>query len=421
LLPRAEAVRILHSVLSRGAPLDETFHASVSRGVLAKAAPRDRRLCYAIIATSLRRKGQIERELGILLSKPLPKSSGLTREILVATAAQILFMRIPSHAAVAQAVEIAKADPRAKHFAALVNAIGRKLSAAPPGEETPEDLSINTPAWLYARWSASYGASIAREIAKSHLWEPPLDLTVKKDPEAWAERLGGRHVPPQTVRLDDWQGAISDLPGFSEGQWWVQDEAAAIPARLLGPVEGKMVLDLCAAPGGKTAQLASFGAHVTAVDRSPSRVAKLRENLERLRLSAELVVSDVLDYRPSQLFDAVILDAPCSATGIIRRHPDLPYHRTPEMITALAALQLQLLEKAVSFMKPGGIMVFCTCSLEPEEGEHHLRTLPPDSRHLPLKAQNDSLKTEWLSTDLCLRTLPNQELDGFFAMLLERL
>jgi 16S rRNA (cytosine967-C5)-methyltransferase len=413
-------VRILRAVLSRGAPLDETFHASVSRGALAKAALRDRRLCYAITATSLRRKGQIEQELGTLLSKPLPKSSGLTREILIATAAQILFMRIPSHAAVAQAVQIAKADPRAKHFAALVNAIGRKLSAAPPGKETPEDISINTPAWLYARWSANYGVSIAGEIAKSHLWEAPLDLTVGKDPETWAERLGGRHIPPQTVRLDDWQGAISDLPGFAEGQWWVQDQAAAIPARLFGPVDGKAVLDLCAAPGGKTAQLASFGAQVTAVDRSPSRMARLRENLERLRLSAKLVVSDVLDYQPSQLFDAVLLDAPCSATGIIRRHPDLPYHRTPELIASLAALQLQFLEKAIRFMKPGGVMVFCTCSIEPEEGEHHLRRLPRDVRHVALRLDADSLKAEWLGPDLCLRTLPNQGLDGFFAMRLER-
>jgi 16S rRNA (cytosine967-C5)-methyltransferase len=200
----------------------------------------------------------------------------------------------------------------------------------------------------------------------------------------------------------------------------VQDQAAAIPARLFGPVDGKAVLDLCAAPGGKTAQLASFGAQVTAVDRSPSRMARLRENLERLRLSAELVVSDVLDYQPSQLFDAVLLDAPCSATGIIRRHPDLPYHRTPELIASLAALQLQLLEKAVRFMKPGGVMVFCTCSIEPEEGEHHLRRLPRDVRHVALRLDADSLKAEWLGPDLCLRTLPNQGLDGFFAMRLER-
>jgi 16S rRNA (cytosine967-C5)-methyltransferase len=321
---------------------------------------------------------------------------------------------------VAQAVQIAKADPRAKHFAALVNAIGRKLSATPPGKETPQDVSINTPAWLYARWSANYGVSIAGEIAKSHLLEAPLDLTIGKDPETWAKRLGGRHILPQTVRLDDWQGAISDLPGFAEGQWWVQDEAAAIPARLLGPVDGKTVLDLCAAPGGKTAQLASFGAQVTAVDRSPSRMVRLRENLERLRLSAELVVTDVLDYRPPQLFDAVLLDAPCSGTGIIRRHPDLPYHRTPEIIASLAALQLQLLEKAMTFMKPDGIMVFCTCSIEPEEGEDHLRKLPRDIRHVALRPDVDSLKAECLSPDLCLRTLPNQGLDGFFAMRLER-
>ena len=421
LLPRAEAVRLLKSILARSAQLDESFNASVTSGALAKASPRDRRLCYAIIATSLRRKGQIDRRLGALLSKPLPKSSGLTPEILTATAAQILFMRIPSHAAVAQAVEIAKADSRAKHFASLVNAIGRKLATSPPGKQIPEDMSLNTPAWLYGRWNANYGAVTAAEIARSHLGEAPLDLTARENPRAWAERLGGRQASGQTVRLDDWQGAISDLPGFAEGKWWVQDEAASIPARLLGPIEGKTVLDLCAAPGGKTAQLASAGARVTALDRSPSRMARLRGNLERLCLSAELIVSDVLDYRPGQAFDALLLDAPCSATGIIRRHPDLPYHRTPDMIASLAALQQQLLEKAITFVKRGGIVVFCTCSIEPEEGEHHLQRLPPDARHIPLLERDDSLKTEWLNPQGCLRTLPNQGLDGFFAMRLERL
>jgi 16S rRNA (cytosine967-C5)-methyltransferase len=414
-------VRLLNAILARSAQLDESFNTSVTRGALAKASPRDRRLCYAIIATSLRRKGQIDRRLGALLSKPLPKSSGLTPEILIAMTAQMLFMRIPAHAAVTQAVQIAKADSRAKHFAALVNAIGRKLATSPPGEEIPEDISLNTPAWLYERWRANYGADTAAEIARSHLHEAPLDLTVREAPAAWAERLGGRQVSGTTVRLDDWQGAIGDLPGYAEGKWWVQDEAASIPARLLGPITGRSVLDLCAAPGGKTAQLASAGARVTALDRSASRMARLRGNLGRLRLSAELIVSDALDYRPEQTFDGVLLDAPCSATGIIRRHPDLPYHRTPDMIASLAALQLQLLEKALSFVNPGGLVVFCTCSIEPEEGEHHLQRLPSNARCIPLRPGDDSLKTEWLTSEGCLRTLPNQGLDGFFAMRLERL
>jgi 16S rRNA (cytosine967-C5)-methyltransferase len=414
-------VRLLNAILTRNAQLDESFNTSVTNGALAEASPRDRRLCYAIIATSLRRQGQIGRRLGALLSKPLPKSSGLTPEILTAMTAQILFMRIPAHAAVAQAVQIARADFRARHFASLVNAIGRKLATSPPGEEIPEDLSLNTPAWLYERWRANYGAQTAADIARSHLHEAPLDLTVREDPAAWAARLGGQQVSGTTIRLDDWQGAIGDLPGYAEGKWWVQDEAASVPARLLGPLKGKSVLDLCAAPGGKTAQLASAGARVTALDRSPTRMARLRGNLDRLRLSAELIVCDALDYRPHQAFDSVLLDAPCSATGIIRRHPDLPYHRTPDMITSLAALQLQLLEKALSFVNPGGLVVFCTCSIEPEEGEHHLQRLPSGARHIPLRPSADSLKAEWLNSEGCLRTLPHQGLDGFFAMLLERL
>jgi 16S rRNA (cytosine967-C5)-methyltransferase len=419
LLPRAEAVRLLNAVLRHGAQLDEAFAESASRGNLSKTSPRDRRLCYAIIASVLRRRGEIDLRLHEFLSKPLPKAAGLTPEILLTMAAQLLFMRVPSHAAVGLAMKIAKADYRAHHFAGLINAIGRRLASIRESELAPADPSINTPAWLFERWVSAYGDQTARAIALAHLSEPPLDLTVTGDAHGWASRLGGRVASGQTVRLSDWQGSISDLPGFVEGKWWVQDEAAAIPARLLGEVRGRRVLDLCAAPGGKTAQLAHAGAYVTALDRSPEKMRKLQENLARLQLSAETHVADALVFEPAELFDAVLLDAPCSATGIIRRHPDIPYHRTVQQILELAGLQRQMLVRAAKLVKPGGHVVFCSCSIEPEEGERHLNDLPANLRLLPLAP--DTIASQWTASSGCLRTLPSQRLDGFFAMRLQRI
>jgi 16S rRNA (cytosine967-C5)-methyltransferase len=419
LLPRAEAVRLVSLVLRRQAQLDEVFDESATRGLLSQATPQERSLCYAIVATVFRRKGEIDHLLSKFLTKPLPRSSGLAREILLTTAAQLVFMRTAPHAAVALAVAIAKADPEARHFAALVNAVGRRLADAGKAGP-PDDLAINTPSWLFARWLARFGPDTAREIARAHSEIAPLDLTVIGDAEGWAKRLGGEHVSAQTVRLSNWQGSILGLPGFTEGQWWVQDEAAAIPARLLGDVKGLRVLDLCAAPGGKTAQLASAGAIVTAVDRSARKMQRLEENLRRLRLSAETVVADALHFQPPVSFDAVLLDAPCAATGIIRRHPDIPYLRSPEQIVELAAIQHSLLLKAASLLRPGGMLIYCTCSLEAEEGEDHLSRLPPNVMLLPLDPRQFALRPEWLDGRGCLRTLPNQGLDGFFAMRLQR-
>jgi 16S rRNA (cytosine967-C5)-methyltransferase len=328
-------------------------------------------------------------------------------------------MRTAPHAAVALAVAIAKADPQARHFSGLVNAVGRRLADAGKAGSA-DDPAINIPSWLFARWLARFGPDTARGIARAHSEGAPLDLTVTGDAQGWAQRLGGKHVSAQTVRLFDAQGPITDLPGFAEGQWWVQDEAAAIPARLLGDVKGLEVLDLCAAPGGKTAQLASGGATVTAVDRSARKMQRLEENLRRLRLSAKTVVADALNFQPSESFDAVLLDAPCAATGITRRHPDIPYLRQPEQILELAALQHTLLVKAASLLRPGGTLIYCTCSLEAEEGEDHLSRLPSNLTLLPLTPGEFALRPEWLDTRGCLRTLPSQGLDGFFAMRLLR-
>ncbi|HWT31255.1 MAG TPA: RsmB/NOP family class I SAM-dependent RNA methyltransferase, partial [Propylenella sp.] len=285
---------------------------------------------------------------------------------------------------------------------------------------------LDAPDWLYRRWSAAYGEAIAMQIAEAHLAPPDLDLSVKRDAAMWAERLGGILLPTGTVRLPGMR-RVSALPGYGEGAWWVQDAAAALPARLLGSVQGRSVADLCAAPGGKTAQLAAAGAKVTAVDLSENRLKRLHANLARLDLKAELAAADLLAWEPVQKFDAVLLDAPCSATGTIRRHPDVQWLKRPEDVAALATLQTQMLDRAADLVAPGGILVYCTCSLEPEEGEAQVR--PFLTRHAQLRLEPISPEdvaglAHLVTPDGTLRTLPchsfhtqdaSAGMDGFFA------
>jgi 16S rRNA (cytosine967-C5)-methyltransferase len=276
-----------------------------------------------------------------------------------------------------------------------------------------------------ARWNTNYGETVAREIALALGHEPSLDLTVKSEAEPWATRLHGEVLPTGSVRTL-LQGSVTMLPGFSDGQWWVQDAAAALPARLFGDIKGKRLLDLCAAPGGKTAQLIHAGADVTAVDRSQNRIARLRENLNRLSLQAETVISDGAEY-PGEGFDGVLVDAPCSSTGTIRRHPDVAWLKQESDIILLTALQRRLLQKATTMLKPGGTLVYCTCSLEPEEGEQAVAALlDADSsmKRAPVDASEVAGLGEIINADGDLRTLPSHlphadprlaGLDGFYA------
>jgi 16S rRNA (cytosine967-C5)-methyltransferase len=296
---------------------------------------------------------------------------------------------------------------------------------------TADDASRDTPKWLLDRWSATYGKDAAQAIAAANAQEPALDLTLKQDAERWAERVHGRLLPTGSVRTLA-HGAVTLLPGFSEGAWWVQDAAAAIPARLFGELNDRRVADLCAAPGGKTAQLANAGANVTAVDRSPARLSRLRENLERLSLSADILAADILEWQ-AEPFDAVLLDAPCSSTGTIRRHPDVPWLKSATDIAALVGMQRKLLDKAVELTKPGGTLIYCVCSLEPEEGEQQIADLlARDSRiaRVPIAAGEVSGHAEFLNAAGELRTLPTHlpdpeprwgGLDGFFAARLKRI
>jgi 16S rRNA (cytosine967-C5)-methyltransferase len=428
LAARRIAVDILDGVLRRRFPLDDHFDGEHIHPALPSLADRDRALVRKLVATVLRRHGTLQHLLRGALDRGYPADAPRLEYILLVGAAQILWLDVPDHAAVDLAVRLAQGDRRAARYAGLINAVLRRI--ARERDSIALEPGLDTPDWLTARWRATYGADVAAAIAEAHSHEPPLDVTVKADPPTWASRLRGRDLPTGTVRFVA-HGPVSRLPGYDEGGWWVQDAAAALPARLFGDIAGRAVADLCAAPGGKTAQLALAGARVTAVDRSPARVARLTANLARLGLVAEVAAADVLEFQGGP-FDAVLLDAPCSSTGTIRRHPDIPYLKAAADIASMAAVQRQLIDRAVALTRPGGTLVYCVCSLEPEEGEQQIEDLlarEPGVRRRPISPDEVGL-AEFVSAAGDLRTLPCHlpdpdprmaGLDGFFAARLERL
>lgn len=423
-------MRLLVAVLSEGHSLDAAVAKEFQQSTL---EPRDRALARLIAASVLRRLGELEFVLNSYLEKPLPKRQGALWQILLSGAAQLLFLATPPHAAVGLAVEQARRDRHAAHYDKLVNALLRRVAREGAATLQGRDaVALNIPAWLLQRWSEAFGGGTACRIAAASLVEAPLDLSVKGAPETWAERLGGVVLPTGSVRLAA-GGRIEDLPGYAEGAWWVQDAAAALPARLLGPVAEKTVVDLCAAPGGKTAQIAAAGADVTAVDLSGARLKRLGANLERLHLEARLVEADAATWVPQRTFDAVLLDAPCTATGTIRRHPDILRLKRPDDVAALAEIQSRLLDNAAGLVAPGGTLLYCTCSLEPEEGAQQIEGFLARDRRFaraPIAAGECGISGEWLTPNGELRTLPchlpgeRPELsgmDGFYAARLTRI
>ena len=370
LAARMAAAKILAAVVDAKTPLDGLTDHDHGHPQFRALSQRDRALVRAILVTALRFRVTIGKLIDRRLERPLPSNAHALAHLLHVAAAQILFLDIPDSAAVDLAVTHAKSDPRTKRFAGLVNAVLRGIAR---GKDTQLSKMLaatdDAPGWFIERLQASYGEERARAILAAHRTEAPVDFTVKMDPDRWANELGGIALPTGTVRVERLAASVADLPGYEEGAWWVQDAAASLPARLLGDVAGLRVADLCAAPGGKTAQLVNAGARVTAVEVSKNRLARLTANLKRLRLAAEVMEADMMTYEPAMLFDAVLLDAPCSSTGTVRRHPDVPWTKSPEDIAKLAKLQRQLLDKAITFVKPGGRIVFSNCSLDPDEGE----------------------------------------------------
>jgi 16S rRNA (cytosine967-C5)-methyltransferase len=427
---RLAAAAIIADVVQGGHRLDECFSPQAVPNRLSGLEPRDVALARSIATVSLRRLGVIRHVLSELLEKGLPRQAGRLEYTLIAAAAQLLFLDAADHAAVDLAVRSTRLEPKTSAFASLVNGALRTLlrrrdeflALAASGE-------FDTPPWLAQRWRKTYGDAAARAISAMHMLEPPLDLSVASDSESWAERIDGVVLPTGSVRLRN-RAPIAELPGYAEGEWWVQDAAAALPARLLAAKPDERVLDMCAAPGGKTAQLALARANVVALDRSAERLKLLAANLSRLGLRAHVAVGDATGYQ-AQPFDAILVDAPCSATGTARRHPDVPWTKKPGDIDALAALQAKMLARAALLTKAGGRIVYCTCSLEPEEGEQQIAAFlrrNPDFRREPVTAA-DGVPAEFINREGDLRTLPSMwpnleprlaGIDGFFAARLLR-
>lgn len=387
---------------------------------------RDRALANRMVTVALRRHGQISEILNRALSKGVPQRAGILEAVLRLGIAQLLFIDgIAAHSAIHLAVEAARADKRAGRFDKLVNGVLRSVQRdAAALSALPAALLV--PDWLQARWRTAYGDAAFERFTDLLTETPPLDLTLKSADPALVETLGAQPLVGDTVRLAERDAAVSDLAGFAEGKWWVQDVAAAIPARLLGVQASEKVLDLCAAPGGKAAQLAAAGGTVTALDLSAERMERVTANFERLQLDAEMVVADALDYAPGPIFDAVLLDAPCSATGTFRRHPEVLWHRDEKGIAGRVALQQQMLAHAQSLLKPGGRLVYCVCSLEPEEGESHLIWAAEALKDLDFDPVTTQELDGWsapITADGALRLTPALDLpgavdgglDGFFA------
>jgi 16S rRNA (cytosine967-C5)-methyltransferase len=401
---REGAFDLLTAVLDYRRSLEEALEA------LSPAAARDRAAAHRLAATVLRRLGTLDAMLEALLRKAPPTP---VRHVLRLGTAGLLLLGTPNHAAVATSVALARARGLTP-FAGLVNAVLRRVAmlgpAALDGLDGPR---LDTPAWLWASWG-----KLARPLAVAHQSPAPLDLTLR--PGATPPG-GGEAVPTGSIRFPPGTH-VTDLPGFEAGAWWVQDAAAALPAGLLAPKPGERVADLCAAPGGKTAQLAATGAQVVAIERNPGRLARLKDNLARCRLSAETVEADAAVWRPDTEFDAVLLDAPCSATGTIRRHPDIPHLKRPRDVVAMTGLQDQLLAAAVAMLRPGGRLIYAVCSLQAEEGPARIEAALTHGslRHAPFAAEELADLPEARTPEGYLRTHPAMwpergGMDGFFA------
>ncbi|MBC7505545.1 MAG: RsmB/NOP family class I SAM-dependent RNA methyltransferase [Sandarakinorhabdus sp.] len=393
------------AVLGRGTPLELAIESSLDGITMAN----DRALARHLASTVLRWLPDLDALIDSATPKPLPDDAR-ARMVLRIALAGWLKLGTPQHAAVATALPLVEGGPRRLVHGVLGNLM-RQEAALPDVPHLPDLFAI--------RWAMDWGAEVAEAAARSLAEEPATDLTLRDAAQTahWAEALGGISLLPGHVRVRR-KGALTDWPGFAEGAWWVQDLAASLPVRLLGAQAGDRVLDLCAAPGGKTMQLAALGANVTAVDVSEARLERVRENLARTGLSATLVAGDALRWEPEQVFDRILLDAPCSATGIFRRHPDVLHLKGARDLTPLTLLQAAMLRRAANWLTPGGTLVYATCSLDPREGERiaervvaTLPRVPFDGGELPLGLLP--------SVDGWVRTLPGMVeaeggMDGFF-------
>jgi len=416
---RQVAFGLLNDIFFKRRSFDEAM-AGASR--FEELSSRDRAFVRLLVATVLKRARQMDAVLQHFLHEP---SSALKPANLINIfrlgIAQLVFLKTPEHAAVNTTVELAEAEGMG-YQKPLVNAIMRRLTREGFPEMTDRDAGkFNTPEWLWTQWMTDYGVETALDIAAANLGEASLDISVKSDPALWAEKLEATLLPTGSLRKMT-GGFIPDMPGFAEGEWWIQNAAAALPAKLFGDLAGKTVVDLCAAPGGKTAQLCAAGAKVIALDRSAQRVVRLKENMERLKCDVETVIADGAQWKPAALVDAVLLDAPCSATGTIRHQPDILHLKEMKDQEKLTALQRRLIANAANMLKPGGILIYCTCSLQTAESEAQLDWAL--SQNLPLKLSPitaDEVPAEFITDRGEIRCLPQHwqdigGIDGFYVV-----
>ena len=419
---RFGAVALIHAVLMDKQMLGDAI--AREDGPISKLAPPDRARAQSLAALTLRNMARLDTILdGFLEHKPPLRALNALR----VCAAEIVLDGIPAHGAVNAAVEIVRGSTKTKHLGGMVNAVGRKL-----GELDVSDLQDmpvpQLPKAVRGALVKAYGEESTVAIERAHLQKPPFDLSLR-DPsiaEAWAQKLGAEVLPTGSLRLRK-SVQISVLDGYESGDWWVQDAAAAMPVRLLGDIKGKRVLDLCAAPGGKTMQLCAAGAEVTALDLSPERMHRVMENTRRMGFKPRMEVANAMDWEPDAPFDAILLDAPCSATGTIRRHPDLPYVRPSLDLKPLLNLQQAMLKRASAWLKPRGKMVYATCSLIPAEGERQIARVLEDSDLVEAKVDAAALGLdhEWRVSDGAIRLRPDYwpdhgGMDGFYMALLHK-
>ena len=420
---RRAAAMALQDILKNGTVLEQALSSLADYNEL---PARDRAFARAIVATTFRRFAQIQAALKPLLRKAPP---AFTMAVLQTATAQILYLKTPPHAAVGETVDLLKSRASSKGFANMANGVLRNIVRDGAKTAAAVAPSANIPGWIRTNWEKTYGKAELRKMAARLMKDPVLDLQINGDADVWAQKLGGTKIGQQTVRLQS-IGDVTSLEGFEQGHWWAQDIAASLPVQvaksLAGPLSGKKVLDLCAAPGGKTLQLAAMDAQVTALDRSEKRLKRLEENLTRTKLSADIVCADGLEWDNTEQYDLILLDAPCSATGTFRRHPDVLYNRTPKILSELTKLQDKLLKNAVNWLKPDGILIYSVCSLQSEESMPRIRRFLRELPDFRLISIPSSINAD-LSLDLpakrfeggTLRSLPSDlpddgGMDGFF-------